>query len=448
MARVAKSDGASRAEHAGFLQAICENPDDDTPRLVYADWLEEHGNAERAEFIRTQIDLSRLPEYEPLWQRYRASRRWGLLEGDLRKGLPKLPEGLEWVHLCFHRGFPWKVWVHDLGALLTHARYLFAQAPVQALKDVGRQEFTRLARSPHLKRMRALELSGHHIGERLIDVLSESRYATRITDLNLGPSGISAGGLHRLLRCPLGRRLRRLVVWHTFFSTRGRQFAEAFRGATVPALECLDLSHNQLDEVQWQSMLQSWSLPALRQLELYGSRLGPGGTMTLARFAGLNRLNYLGLGHSKPGVAALRALLDSPHLEGLQGLGLAGNDLGPDAAYALAGCPRLAGLRSLDLRGNPLGGEGLIALVRSPYLKNLGSLQIHETGIGNKGLRALVASPSLENLSHLDLFQCTRQYWAKNGFSKAVRQALRNRFGQRCGLPKRKSATGCKKLIP
>lgn len=38
-----------------LLAAIIANPDDDTPRLVYADWLEENGQGERAEFIRVQI---------------------------------------------------------------------------------------------------------------------------------------------------------------------------------------------------------------------------------------------------------------------------------------------------------------------------------------------------------------------------------------------------------
>ena len=44
-----------------FLQAVSEGPDDDAPRLVYADWLEEHGRPERADFIRTQVELARLP---------------------------------------------------------------------------------------------------------------------------------------------------------------------------------------------------------------------------------------------------------------------------------------------------------------------------------------------------------------------------------------------------
>ena len=36
---------------AAFLRAIIANPDDDGPRLVYADWLEERGECERAEFL-------------------------------------------------------------------------------------------------------------------------------------------------------------------------------------------------------------------------------------------------------------------------------------------------------------------------------------------------------------------------------------------------------------
>lgn len=46
------------AEQA-FLQVIGENPADDTPRLIFADWLEEHGQPERAEFIRIQCQLAR-----------------------------------------------------------------------------------------------------------------------------------------------------------------------------------------------------------------------------------------------------------------------------------------------------------------------------------------------------------------------------------------------------
>lgn len=47
-------------DRAAFIAAICAAPDDDLPRLVFSDWLEENGEPERAEFIRVQIKLSRL----------------------------------------------------------------------------------------------------------------------------------------------------------------------------------------------------------------------------------------------------------------------------------------------------------------------------------------------------------------------------------------------------
>jgi uncharacterized protein (TIGR02996 family) len=51
------------AEEA-FLQAILTAPDDDTPRLAYADWLEERGDA-RSEFLRLHLALRSLSPDHP-----------------------------------------------------------------------------------------------------------------------------------------------------------------------------------------------------------------------------------------------------------------------------------------------------------------------------------------------------------------------------------------------
>lgn len=40
-----------------LLNAILSDPDDDAPRLIYADWLQENGEEEYAEFIRIQCEL-------------------------------------------------------------------------------------------------------------------------------------------------------------------------------------------------------------------------------------------------------------------------------------------------------------------------------------------------------------------------------------------------------
>jgi uncharacterized protein (TIGR02996 family) len=47
------------ADELALLAAVLASPGDDTPRLVYADWLDEHGNPERAEFIRMQCELAK-----------------------------------------------------------------------------------------------------------------------------------------------------------------------------------------------------------------------------------------------------------------------------------------------------------------------------------------------------------------------------------------------------
>lgn len=45
---------------SALLAAILSDPASDDPRLVYADWLDENGHPERAEFIRVQVELARL----------------------------------------------------------------------------------------------------------------------------------------------------------------------------------------------------------------------------------------------------------------------------------------------------------------------------------------------------------------------------------------------------
>ena len=84
-----------------FLQAILENPQDDTPRLAYADWLEERDDP-RGEFIRVQCRLAtmaaddgRRPPLEDLERR--------LLEGHQDEWLDPLRPLLSgWT---FRRGF-------------------------------------------------------------------------------------------------------------------------------------------------------------------------------------------------------------------------------------------------------------------------------------------------------------------------------------------------------
>lgn len=69
-------------EQQGLLATVIEEPDNDSPRLVYADWLEEHGQEQYAEFIRVQCQLAKTPlrhvEREPtVVSAFYGPRYWG-----------------------------------------------------------------------------------------------------------------------------------------------------------------------------------------------------------------------------------------------------------------------------------------------------------------------------------------------------------------------------------
>ena len=48
------------ADEDALLATIAAHPADDLPRLVYADWLDEHDRPVRAEFIRLQVEIAKL----------------------------------------------------------------------------------------------------------------------------------------------------------------------------------------------------------------------------------------------------------------------------------------------------------------------------------------------------------------------------------------------------
>jgi uncharacterized protein (TIGR02996 family) len=53
------------ATDAAFLRDILANPADEARRLIYADWLEDHGDPDRAEFIRVECEREKVPDFYP-----------------------------------------------------------------------------------------------------------------------------------------------------------------------------------------------------------------------------------------------------------------------------------------------------------------------------------------------------------------------------------------------
>src|SRR5262245_54635039 len=92
-----------------FLRSILDAPEDDVPRLVYADWLEDNGDPGRSEFIRTQVRLAQLPPDVPV-RAALAEREQALLREHSRRWAEPLL-GLDW-HWRFARGFIEAIQIH------------------------------------------------------------------------------------------------------------------------------------------------------------------------------------------------------------------------------------------------------------------------------------------------------------------------------------------------
>src|SRR5262249_42018480 len=85
-----------------FLDNMISNTEDDAPRLIFTDWLDENGQNERAEFIRVQVELERLPLDAPGRQELEDRAADLLTQFEERWLAPVPPQLLRWT---WRRGF-------------------------------------------------------------------------------------------------------------------------------------------------------------------------------------------------------------------------------------------------------------------------------------------------------------------------------------------------------
>jgi uncharacterized protein (TIGR02996 family) len=131
-----------------FIRAIIENPDDDSPRLIYADWLEEHDDT-RAVALRSNPELSHL--LAGLKSAVQAP--YDVLESHADAGRI---EFLSALALLIERGrnlIQNQQWPGMLDSVLDHIERLLALTPGQASADSLVQGF--LTRTSAPKRIRS-----------------------------------------------------------------------------------------------------------------------------------------------------------------------------------------------------------------------------------------------------------------------------------------------------
>lgn len=127
-------------DREALLRTVCENPDDDLPRLVFADWLDEHDEPERAEFIRLQCELhGRMGRHSkkkgiPPAVVKRMQELLRLNDKRWRAELPVIGHSgsVRWVGE-FQRGFIAQAQVGSVQVILKSHVELFGSTPLRAL---------------------------------------------------------------------------------------------------------------------------------------------------------------------------------------------------------------------------------------------------------------------------------------------------------------------------
>src|SRR4051812_49276538 len=191
------------ADRVAFLRAIAEHPDDDLPRLVYADWLDEHGDPARAEFIRVQCELARLPAGDP--------RREDLLvhERELLKahghGWSAEWDGLRGVAWeGFERGFVDSFYVSDVAEFVTSAEHALRAVPIGrlSLRSARTSALRTLVTSPVMAYLPALSVDGSNFGNAGAEVIADAPGVRSLRRLSLPRDQIGDRGAQALAESP------------------------------------------------------------------------------------------------------------------------------------------------------------------------------------------------------------------------------------------------------
>jgi uncharacterized protein (TIGR02996 family) len=338
--------------------AVLAAPDDDTPRLVYADYLDDTGVRAagiRARFIRNQVALARAEpwsaEYDDL-QRATApverhySREWaGVVVGDAGP-------------VRFDRGFVGHL-ACKAGWFVEHGPRLFASHPVRQLTvdDLYAPEewdaALELIECPALGRLRGLELIGRLVNDDFARRMADSPHLSGLTRLRLEATSLTPVGYAALLSGPLPA-----LSDFEIASSLGQGAIEVESVARTPGatrLSVLGLSDNAQRPALARVLAAAESFSGLHTLRVVAGN-----------FSGVNTL----------GVGGVRTLARSPHLRALTELDLRWQGLRDGGIFRFAEVYGWDGMTRLNLRGNRLTATAVTAFVQNPAMRSLRELDL------------------------------------------------------------------------
>jgi uncharacterized protein (TIGR02996 family) len=413
-----------------FLATILEHPDDDAPRLVFADWLEEQGATDRAEFIRVQMELA----HPPVADARRAlllQRQESLLLQHRKEWLQPLFERLEAVRAeqgnqpgpnlfaLFSSMMGTRTSPFFAGGIATDEG---AGQPRESLEMFLTQLLQPL--QVHLPipslvdcrfRRGFVEAAAMMAGDfvRFAEPLFEL-VPLREVLANNGPfqRGIlDQRGFEDLFACPHLQRLSGLRLKGLLADAQ----LDAFLGSPfLRKLQLLDLSQVITPMQQCERLLSAQNLPALRELNLSTKPLGNFHVTILSMNENWKHLQSLNLAQTGLGDEGLQALAATRALGNLAQVNLSHNQITPAGVLHLARSPLANQLQELDLAHNRLSESMVETFWRWPA-------RIRGKRTPCPWVQQFLDSPMAGRLQRLNL--------GGNLLAREDRLALQERFG-------------------
>jgi uncharacterized protein (TIGR02996 family) len=403
-------------DDTALLAAILAAPDDDAPRLVYADALQQRGDP-WGELIALCIERDRRSRERVVTDA--TARELSARFSELYRTSCRLDERISYG---IDRGFITEVYASqgfDVRALAGDRFVLLSRAQIT---DLTNNRLERVAAWPLLGQLTSLQLEADRdLQFGPLDIAGVFARASRVTTLQLDDIDLDGSAqLRALLDVPHARDLRELTIMAK------KSLSGQLRDVRWPPLARLDLGANALDNADVDDLFATDALGGLRALAIGYNRIDDTGAAALARIP-FTQLTSLELQHTDLGRAGVAALADAPALAGIERFmfGERGKDIDDalpslgDAFPALtslwiaaSGTPRqLAAiarpLRRLQLELPDVDIATLATLLRHPALRSLRELRL-AVGGGRLGepLAALLATLDLPELDTLDVSSC------------------------------------------
>jgi uncharacterized protein (TIGR02996 family) len=401
-------------DEEALLRAIIAHSGEDTPRLAYADWLEEHDNPDRAAFIRTQCAYTAISptqrEYPDLQEAY--WRDQARCEKQLKAERWKLPPGFAYPasaqDILYRRGFLHSVcgaWRaanreptdEEVTQVCEGLESLLANTTIRKLllPHLTSAQFARVLDAPGIDRLETFVIGPHtHDGDEAVQLISTADALRGLLQLHLHFQ-VRDSGAHALGQCKFDRleyldlpgfdcepsAVGKMVKANWFHSLKQVECSWVTSPvmptllaalAELPQLEhlALGLNHRPLAN----TFPKPDSFRELAQLFITGE-FAPRSVKWLAA-AQMPKLIELRVNRLTNN--AFRTLRSAPWFRQLWMLFLNNGTLNDKSVAALTRC-ELPELRHLQLGDNPFGRDGLLALADGSRLAALTSLNLNTT---------------------------------------------------------------------